>query len=170
MNKILLPLTAVALCFTAQQAMAATSDGIGNAKAKIISPLTVTETTQMNFGTLLGDADYTVQLTTGGSRTCSNTGKCVADTNTPAAGVFTITNPGTAAVTATSITLPADNTVTVTGGNTTLHVNGFTSDFASGSIAGNNGTKTVNVGATLSVTNGADAGDYTGTYTVTVNY
>ena len=170
MNKILLPLTAVALCFTAQQAMAAKSDGTGNAKAKIISPLEVEETTEMNFGTLLGDATYTVTLTNAGNRTCSNTDKCVADGNTPAAGVFTIKNPGSNPVTATTITLPANDTVTVTNDTDTLHVDDFNSDFASGAIAGNNGTKVVHVGAKLSVESGVSDGDYRGTYPIVINY
>lgn len=169
MNKILLPLTVVALCFGAQQAMAANSTAQGTAKAKIITPLSITAVTgangDMNFGTMISTQAHTVTLDNAHNRTGSVSTMLVEDSsNPPHSGTFTITNGGTAAV-AASLVLPDSTTIGSSGTN--LTVDEFSSDFSSPIPTGNS---TVLVGATLHVPAGAAAGEYTGQYTVTLSY
>lgn len=167
MNKFLLPLTAIALCFS-YQAMAASDSATGNSKAKIIAPVTITAGDDMNFGTMLSSSAHNVILTTADGRTSSVSSMLVDDSaNTPKAGRFTINNGGTAAVTAT-ITLPSSTKISNSG--TDLTVDTFTSDFPTGSNNIPAGDTTLKVGATLHVTASAPSGDYLGTYDVTINY
>ena len=168
MNKYLLPLTAIALCFCATQAMAANSQATGDAKAKIIAPLTITESEDMNFGTMLSSSAHNVTLDHADGRTSTVNAMLVEDSaNAPKSGKFVINNGGTAPVTAT-IALPASTTVTANG--TSLDVDTFTSDFPTGSNNIPVGNTNLHVGATLHVTANAPAGDYTGQYTVTISY
>jgi hypothetical protein len=83
--------------------------------------------------------------------------------NPPHSGTFTINNGGTAPV-AASLSLPDSTTISGTG---SLTVDTFTSNFSSPVATGNT---TVAVGATLHVPAAAEAGDYTGQYTVTLSY
>lgn len=179
MNKILLPLTAVALCFSAQQALAATDSAQGTAKAKIIAPITIAAVTAkpMNFGTMLkpaSDDSYTVQLSTASVRTCSDNDQCVSDTeNTHTAGEFTITSGDARSAT---ITIPTGLTISGAGdvsaikfklgasGTETAATN------AAQSINLEATTQTLYVGGTLSVTEAATVGEHEGNYTVTLNY
>ncbi|MDO4183954.1 MAG: DUF4402 domain-containing protein [Rhodospirillales bacterium] len=168
MNKYLLPLTAIALCFCATQAMAANSPATGDAKAKIIAPLTITQSENMNFGTMLSSSAHNVTLDHADGRTSTVNAMLVDDkANAPKSGKFVIKNGGTSAVTAT-ISLPASTTVSAN--ETSLTVDTFTSDFPTGSNNIPAGDTNLKVGATLHVTANAPAGDYTGQYTVTINY
>lgn len=177
MNKILLPLTAVALCFTAQQAMAAKADTQGQAKAKIIEPVTIAAVTAkpMNFGTMLKpNEDYTVLLNTSSARTCTGTDWCVNDTNNlPTAGEFTI-NSGEAR--SATITIPSGLTITGAGDVSAVKYKlgaSGTETAADGSakaISLEAGPQTLYVGGTLTVTPQADLGVHVGTYTVRVDY
>lgn len=167
MNKYLLPLTAIALCFCATQAMAANSPATGDAKAKIIAPLTITQSENMNFGTMLSSSAHNVTLDLADGRESTVDAMLVEDSaNAPKSGKFVINNGGSGAVKAT-ITLP--DSTTVKNGSTNLTVDTFTSDFPSDGSIGV-GNTTLKVGATLHVTANAPAGDYTGTYNVTINY
>ncbi|MEI8204031.1 MAG: DUF4402 domain-containing protein [Bacteroidota bacterium] len=77
-----------------------------------------------------------------------------------------------------SITLPANNVVTISNGTSTIHVNNFTFNSASlGSGSGphdgrtdHSGEDTFTVGATLILVAGQAYGVYNGTFTVTVDY
>ncbi len=176
MNKILFPLTAIALCFTAHQVMAASVSTSGTAKAKIISALTIAADTSspMNFGTMLGDADHTVVLSTAGARDCGNSGKCVEDSNTPTAGHFTITAPQAQSA---HIAIDTSFNIAQVGSVGTVKYklnNGAETAAVSGSgseVSLVSGTNNLYVGGTLSVdSSSAQEGEHTGTYNVTVNY
>lgn len=177
MNKILLPLTAVALCFTAQQAMAATSETSGQAKAKIIEPVTIAAVTAkpMNFGTMLKpDENYTVLLNTSSARTCTDADWCVNDNNnTPTAGEFTITSGEARSAT---ITIPTGLTITDAGAVSAVKYKlgaSGTETAATGAaqaISLASGSQTLYVGGTLTVTPSATVGEHVGTYTVRVDY
>ncbi|MEO7496637.1 MAG: DUF4402 domain-containing protein [Massilia sp.] len=68
------------------------------------------------------------------------------------------------------ITLPANNTVRLVSGANSMAVNNFTSSPTSIASIPNNGSVTLDVGATLSVAPAQPAGSYSGTFAVTVNY
>lgn len=169
MNKFLFPLTAVALCFTAHQAMAATATAStpANARAKIIAPLTVTASTtdELNFGTMLA-GDRTVTVTPAGVRSATADETLLVKDNTEKAGKFTVTNSGSAVT--GQISLPPS--ATVSNGTKTLNVNHFTSNPAADTDVSFGASTEISVGASLDVTADATEGSYTGTYNVTINY
>ena len=138
----------------------------GTAKATILAPLTITETTQMSFGDISPNAisATTVVLTTGGVRTSPDGAGLIGGTVAP--GIFSLTGAGNLAYT---ITLPGNTDVTLTSGANTMAVDTFISN-PSGTGALNTGAGNINVGATLKVGIGQAAGAYTGAYTVIVEY
>jgi len=141
------------------------------ATATIVTPLTITNTNNLAFGDIAVDA-------TGGDVTISAALAPVRTTTAPThvTLITTGTHPISSADFAVAgltgstydITLPADGTVTLTGGGPAMPVNTFTSSVASGSLA--TGTETFYVGATLTVAGGQTPGNYTGTFDVSVNY
>lgn len=174
MNKILLPLTAVALCFCTSQAMAATDSDSGVAKAKIIAPLDVdahTDTDGVNFGTLLAGANGVTIPTSSDTRTgCGD--MCVTDSNTPSRGVVDISHGSDLAGVEVSVTLTPPANLALTSDNTkTIPLTSLTTSLTDNKITLSNASKdTFYVGGTLGDTTNATSGDYQGTYTVTVNY
>ena len=169
MNKKKLLASAVATGLLAsvisQNALAATDTGTAN--ARIVTPITVTEATQMNFGDIQPEAGATtVTLSTAGVATPSG---ATVVTGSPSQGVFTVT--GTEAATY-SITLPLDGVVQLTGPGPAMDVDSFSHDAGATPTIGVGGSSTLNIGAILSVAGSATqtAGDYSGTYDVTVDY
>ena len=165
---------ALMVTMNSAEVMAASSSATGTAKAKIIEPITITAATAndkvLNFGTILSSSAHNVTVGTEGNRTSTVEGNLVNDTsNAPSAGEFTITSS-----VARNITLTLPSSATISGGSssTNLTVSNFVSNPAAGTgtVSVIAGDTTVKVGATLAVTQGAAAGDYTGTYPVTISY
>ena len=133
------------------------------ASAACNKTITVTETQQMNYGTIaVTSGGGTVTIAANG--TVSAPGGFVLS-GAPTAGVFHVTGSNNCAVvisfTAGSLTgpgtaMPLGNFTTNAGANPTLQPPGGQLDF--------------NVGADLSVNAGQLGGNYSGTYTVTVIY
>ena len=164
LNKRLITGLAATMLAAIYSQAAFAADATGNASATVLAPLTITETTAMNFGDVSGDTNNatTVVLTTAGA-TSSADGAFTG--GSPQAGVFNVTG---ATGQSYDITLPAA-AVTLTSGGNTVTVDTFTDDTAgTGTLTG--GTDTFNVGATLNLSAAQPAGAYTGTYTVTVDY
>ena len=152
------------LCGLAGNAMAA--DGTGNATARILAPITVTENIAMDFGGIYADAaGDTITLSAAGAQ--SALGASTFDLGfTPTQGVFDIT--GNATYTA-NVTYSSGDTLT--GPGTAMPLGAFTDDSTAGVITlDGSGNATLNVGAALTVNAAQVAGTYTGTYTVSVNY
>jgi len=140
------------------------------ASATIITPISLSKTTDMNFGNIaVNNAIGTVLLTPASTRTPGGGVTLPAAAGTVAAAVFTVGGAGTNSF---SITLPSgDFLITRASGSETMVVNGFTSTpSGTGALVG--GTATINVGATLNVGASQVAGVYTnvGGFAVTVNY
>jgi hypothetical protein len=148
-----------------------------SATAVIITPLTVTKVTDMNFGNIAASAaGGTVALSTAGVRTPAGVTIPAATPGTPTAATFTLA--GLAAATYAVAIAPA----TVTLGDAAAHtmtVGTFTQAVSAGTLgtlpAG--GTHVLQIGATLTVGANQAAGTYTsgaangsGDFTVTVNY
>ena len=149
-------------------AIAATVTATGN--ANVLTPLTITENTQMEFGDVAGlsllDGASSVVLTTAGG-TSSSDGATVFGTGlADAAGSFTVNGSGNLAYT---ISLPANNVVTLTGLGTPMSVDSFNHN-AGGTPALSGNTATFAIGATLTIPGGQTADSYSGSYDVTVNY
>jgi hypothetical protein len=141
------------------------------ASATIISPITITNASDMNFGNIaVSTAPGTVVLPATLAPVRSATGGCTlpATAGTVSAAAFTVT--GQTGFTY-SISLPAS--ASLTGPGTPMTANAFVSTptvAAGGLLTG--GTQTLYVGATLNVAAAQTAGAYTTAtaFTVTVNY
>ena len=168
-NKTLFMLGAAVGVQLSSGVMAATVNG--NATALVITPLAITETTVMDFGTISGgpSAD-TIVMDTAGVRTVTGTDAQTIAAGPGSAGSFTITGePSQAYSVSFSASATLDN-----GSGATMTVDSFTDNSPSPIDAG--GTDTLLVGATLNVGANQAAGNYSTTsgsgapYSVTVNY
>lgn len=151
--------TLAALGLGATSANAATANA--TARAKILRQITVTNTSDLQFGTIVtGAAASTVAVSTSGAVTC---GAGLVCTGTTTAAGFTI--GGTTGQVAL-ISVPP--TVTLTNPLLNTMTASLTSSAASTTLVANAGSFTV--GGTLSVGALQVDGDYTGTFTATVIY
>ncbi len=171
MNKIqFLKVSACALFVMACGISAkAQSSATAPASATIVTPITITKTTDMNFGNVAVQAATggTVVMTPAGSRSATLGVTLPGTPGTVSAASFTVN--GEAGYTY-AITLPVSVTISDNASHS-MTVNTFTSTpTPTGLLTG--GTQTLDVGATLNVAAGQAAGTYTsGTpFTVTVNY
>ncbi len=137
-----------------------------NASAEIISAITISKTTDMDFGMVANNV-------TGGTVILDN---AAATGRTGSADIITASSFQNAVFTINaenlytySISLPSTDITLSDGGTNTMTVNGF-NDNLGGSSTGTSADQTLYVGATLNV--GADqaVGNYTGTFDVSVNY
>jgi len=137
--------------------------------ATIIAPISIENTgsTPMDFGTISrSSTDGTVTLSPEGGRTTTG-GASVLSSSSFSAAPFTVTGENDASF---NITLPADNTVEMTrlGGTETMAVDGFLHN--STLTLSSSGSESFSVGATLTVNADQIAGDYSGSFSITVAY
>ncbi|MBB5638637.1 hypothetical protein HDF26_004853 [Pedobacter cryoconitis] len=139
-----------------------------NASATIITPISITNTVDMNFGNVAVNASAgTVVLTPAGTRTSTGGVTLPATAGTVTAASFTVNGQGAYTY---AITLPS-TALTIASGANNMTVSAFTSTpSATGTLTA--GTQTLNVGATLNVGGSQVAGTYTSAtpFSVTVNY
>lgn len=110
----------------------------------------------------------------GGTVTVSNSGICSAGGNV----IIVVSNCATAGFTITgdpnftySIDLPADNFVILTGPGGDMTITHFTGDpEGANGVLSAGGSQNLSVGGTLNVGNNQASGNYSGTFTVIVNY
>lgn len=167
--KTLVLLTLLIGFSTAAHAQSATAA----ATAFIVTPITLTQVTDLEFGNIIPSASAgTVVLSPAGVRTPTNV-TLPPTSGTVTAASFTV--GGTPAFTY-SITLPAAAT-TISNGAQTMTVDNWTSDPTPTGTIGGGGTQVLNVGATLNVGANQVSGSYSsgnaggsGDFTVTVNY
>lgn len=141
-------------------AFAADATATAGVEATILTPIAISKTADLNFGSFAADSNETgtVVIATGGGRTFTGGASAVGTgAGTVAAASFDVTGEGTATF---SIALPSSSvTLTRATGTETMSVGTFVSDPAgTGTLSG--GAATVNVGATLSVAAGQVAGTY----------
>ncbi len=159
------------MAVTSAQAAKDTSTGTANATAKIITAISISKnaTTDLAFGNVIASSAVgTVTVTPAGVR--SSGGGATMGNGGGTAAAFTVSGEGTSAY---SITLPADNVVTIKkdGASDTMQVNSFTtSKGVSNASQLIGGSDTFTVGGTLTVAAGQATGDYTGTFDVIVTY
>lgn len=133
------------------------------ATVTIAQPIAITEVQPLAFGTVsASSAAGTVVVATTGARTV--TGGVTTLGGSPTAASYNVTGQGSSAYT---ITLPSSTTLS--GPGTAMTANNFVDD-AGASPTLSAGSGSFNVGATLNVNANQVAGDYSGTYTVTVSY
>jgi hypothetical protein len=137
-----------------------------NASATVIAPLTISATSELNFGSLAATAGGTVTVSTAGART-TTAGVTLAG-GTVSAASYLISAYNGANIT---ISLPSANITLANGGNTMV-VGNFTSTIPAGNYTLTAVTATLSIGADLTVAAAQPAGVYTNNadLTVTVNY
>ena len=171
-------LIAAGLVVSATGAFAQSSaTATGNATATVVRPITLANATDLAFGNVVPSGALGTLVVAASSGT---------PTQTPSGGV---SQPGTQVGTITAakfnvggeggflytITLPSSASTISDGASHTMSVDTFTSDIVvtagalSGAI-GSAGTQSFYVGGTLHVAANQVAGNYTGTFSVTVAY
>jgi hypothetical protein len=144
-----------------------------NASATVIQPITLTKNTDLAFGAIvrpsLGANTVTIDPQSG-TRTISGTGDGALTTNqTVSRATYAVGGEGGMAF---SITVPTSFTMTRAGGSETLPV-ALTASNRSGSLTGatgSAGSANFSIGGSLPLSSATIAGDYTGTFDVTVGY
>lgn len=159
MKRALLGAAIAALAMNASAAHAASATG--TAKAKILRQITLTNTSDLQYATVISGATAsTVAVSTSGAATCGTGLTC---TGTTTAANFNIAGTSGAVV--------------VVGGDSSVTLNGSLGGTMSSSLTYSASTVTLGatggsfqVGGTLSVGANQAAGDYSGTFNVTANY
>ena len=166
MKKLLISAGALAALALSTPAFAAASNTAqADATVNIVSPLALTNTSPLNFGTVIGPFNgETVEVDTAGGRTCGGL-LCSGNASVSAAN-FDVTN-GTASQ---ALTVTVDPSVTLTGSvSGSLDVD-LTTDVPTGVSTDASGNATFGVGGSLAIPSGTADGVYTGTFNVSVQY
>lgn len=166
MKKIYLLAAVSVLTLGCAEVWAAEATGQGNISAKIVAPVTVTEAQALDFGTILAPTDSAKKVTiaaANGARSADDE-KMLVGTNTGKAGLFNVTGAENQ-----SMTIQVSDSVELTGTGDSMTVDNFVTEPAS-KLTLNGTSGQIKVGADLTVNQGQDEGDYTGTYQVTVSY
>jgi hypothetical protein len=139
------------------------------ATAVVITPLTISATTPLDFGSFASSSGGNVIVDQSSTRTTSGPGVFLVG-GTPTAAVFAIAGNGGSQIAVTLPTLPVTLTGSVSG---TMDITAISPSIAAGNynIPGA-GSATLTIGATLTVGATQAAGTYTNNadFTVTVNY
>lgn len=172
MKKLFVSIVAIAALAVMPGRVNAQADANTSAGANIITPITITETSTLHFGSMSAGTGGTCVLTTANVR--SATGAVSLSTvGTPhSTAAYNVTGENNATY---AISLPGSITVTKEGGGATMTVNDLKAKPASQpeGLAGTlsaGGTDSFTVGGTLTVDDAQATGAYTGTFTVTVTY
>lgn len=150
----------LALGLVSGAANAATADG--TARATILQQVTVTNTSDLQFGTVaIGTGGGTVTVSTGGARSCGSTLVC---SGASTAGGFSVAGASGMNV---GISVPGSVTLTEVGGGSMAAT--LNSSAATLTLTGT-AADAFTVGGSLNVGATQAAGAYAGTFTVTVAY
>jgi hypothetical protein len=164
----LVGLMALAMTAIAGGKAYAQASATSNVTATVITPISITKNTDMNFGELAAGATAgTVVLDPAGTVTV--TGGVDAGAGTPTAATFTVSGEPNATY---AITLPATAVTIDDGAGNTMTVDTFTSTPTPTGTLDGTGNQTLSVGATLNVGANQVAGTYGAgaTFDVTVEY
>ncbi|MFL6735656.1 MAG: DUF4402 domain-containing protein [Sphingomonas sp.] len=132
-----------------------------NASVNIVSPLSLTKNTDLNFGTVVGPfASQVVHVDTTGARNCGG----LTCSGTFGAATFTVTGTPSQDVT---LTIPASVTLNGPGGS--LNVDMSTDKPADPTLSAA-GSASFGVGGKLTIPSGTADGVYSNTFNVTANY
>jgi len=172
MKRVLVSILVIAFCLgfpdhvIGQASSTAASVGID---AKIIAPISISNTgsTTLNFGTVVRSSTLgTITVTADGERSATG-GAAALGSSAFSAAPFSASGENNADFT---IALPDDDDVVLTreGGTEKMEVTNFGHN--SGLVLSGSGVATFSVGATLNLDADQVAGDYSGSFSVTINY
>jgi hypothetical protein len=165
MKKLLISAGALAALALSTPAFAANTAS-ANATVNIVSPLSLTNDTELNFGTVVGPfAGEAIHVAASGTRDpCPATVTCSGDASVSAAS-FTLTGTPNQAVV---LTIP--NTVTLNGSvSGTLSVS-LAGDKPTNPTLDSSGNATFAIGGVLTIPSGTVDGVYSNTFNVTADY
>ncbi|CAH0497450.1 DUF4402 domain-containing protein [Novosphingobium sp. CECT 9465] len=156
---------------TASRLSGAGSDSlVGNITAKVIRPIDIAKTADLQFGSVTRPSSGSGTLTLSPAGVASVTGAGVRRMPSPVAtpAAFTVNGEGGQAVT---VSVPATVTLSGSAGSVvaTTSATGSGSQVLSGSTGGS-GTVQVKVGGTIPLSGSTAIGTFTGTLVVTVQY
>lgn len=159
---------ALALASVGVLAVAGSASAAGvtaNASAEVIAPITITETTELDFGIFASDtAGGTVILDVSGGRTATGDVELVLESGgLQTQAVFTVGGE-----TGTAFGFTRDASVSLTGPG--LAMSAALSDDSNGASDVIGTPSTINVFGTLTVGASQTAGSYAGTYAVSATY
>lgn len=158
----LLGFTGLTMIAFAPQA-SATDLTTATSAAAIALPITIVQTTGLDFATISRDASGdTITLTSGGG--ISGTGASTFS-GTAAAALFNVDGDAS-----TAVTISFSTGDTLTGPGTAMNLDNFTHDAGGSPAFDGTGDLQLSVGADLTIGAAQTAGAYSGTYTVTVDY
>jgi len=148
------------------QSAHAQASATANGSATLVPAISLVNTTGLQFGLIVGGPGGTVAVGTDGTRTASGPSLMTNAGYPVTAAAFTVSGLANQGY---SITLPS--TATLTGpGAATMTIGSFVSNPSATGTIGGGGTQTLLVGATLTIGASQAVGDYTGSFSVTVNY
>jgi hypothetical protein len=136
-----------------------------SAFAKVITPITITKTADLNFGTIISGPAGTVTVSPAGVETASGASIVSPNPNVSAAQFNVTGEPSTAY----SISLPTSG-ITISNGAQTMTVDNFISTPTPNGLLSGLGAQSLQVGARLNVLANQAVGNYSGTFSVTVAY
>ncbi|RBL89758.1 DUF4402 domain-containing protein [Chitinophaga flava] len=172
MRKNLLSLVVIFSIITGGKAIAQTSStATATASVKVVTPITLTKTVDLNFGIVVpSGTPGTMTLTPLGVRTPNGGVSVLSATGMVTPALFAISGEDGYAF---GITLPGTQVALTNGGGQTMYVSDFTSfpPVATGGTL-NGGVHTLTVGGILHVNANQASGTYTTQtpFSVTVNY
>lgn len=165
LKKLLQPLLALGVFAATANAQ---STATASTTAVLITPIAISKTTDMHFGTVAASGTPgTVVLDYADGRTATGGVTLPAGSTTQKTAVFAVSGEGSSSF---SISVPG-SPITLTSGSNTLTVSGFACDLGNTSTLAA-GSKTLKVKATLNVPANAPTGTYTNAsgLAVVVNY
>lgn len=168
MKKIITAATLAITGMFCMNANAATASGTAN--AIVIVPISITKSTDLNFGTFASPGGGTITVNTAGGRLTSNTTGIIFPSasntsNPPAAAVFKVDGNATNTF-AISIPTPSFNLTSAAVGATPMGV--VLTTVATSALSA--GTVNVPVSGVLTVAAGQVAGTYQGSFSMVVEY
>lgn len=128
--------------------------------------LNISTLDNLSFGKLAAGTGGTVTINTNGSRSSSG-GVGLLTSGAGTAARFLVTgDPGFVF----NISLPGNGEVALSSGGQSMPVTNFTMNPTSPSSLDGSGNQTLVIGGTLNVDSGKQAGDYSGTFNIIVDY
>ena len=159
LKRALMGAAIAALAMNASAAHAASATG--TAKAKILRQITLTNTSDLQYATIISGATAsTVAVSTSGAATCGSDLTCT--------GTTTAANFNIAGTSGAVVLVGGDSSVTLNGSLGGNMTSSLTYSASNDTLSATGGS--FQVGGTLNVGANQTAGDYSGTFNVTANY
>ena len=165
-------IAALAVAATAAPAFAQSTASVETTgTTQIIRPIAIQQTSALAFGTIVRPLTGSSTITIGtGADTASRTGTAVLLRGTTSRAKYVVRGEGAEVV---SVNVPASFNMTKVGGTETLAValtRNPGGNLTLGSTLGNEGTANLDIGGSFDVASTTATGNYSGTFTVSVNY